>query len=721
MATDSPRPVIDLPSDPREPAAAGSQMLLLGRRIRHARTERGLTLDELGQLVGSTASQLSLVENGRREPRLSLLQSLAAALGTTTTDLLDAAPPSRRAALEIDLDRAQGTATYAALGLPTVRPAKNLSTEALEALVGLHRELARRDDAAIATPEEARRATTALRLWMRERNNHLPEIETAAEDLVRRAGYTTGALTHSAVASMAADLGFTLIHVDDLPHSTRTVTDLANGRIYLPPASIPGGHGLRSLALQAIAHRVLAHSTPRSYADFLRQRVEITYFAAACLMPRTAAVAHLSAAKRRKELAVEDFRDSFGVTHEAAAQRLTNLLTEHLDIRLHFLRVGDDGTLFKGYSNDAVRFPTDGTGAIEGQVVCREWAARSAFTRRDRATRVLPVHRHARGHVLVHHADGLDVGGRVLDHRGGPVRRREVVPRTGHVEASRVPLPRPDLLPAARPRAGRAVGAARVAERRGARARALAAAHRRVPRRRRCRGVRVSRPPRTAVMVHSGAMPQIRVFLLDDHEVVRQGLLRLLESTADITVVGEAATAQEALVRIPRSEADVALLDVRLPDGSGIEVCRELASTAPGVRCLMLTSYEDDEALLAAITAGAAGYVLKEIRGSQLLDSIRLVAGGRSLLDPATTRARARAACARRHQRDPRLDLLTTQESAVLDLIGEGLSNREIAERMFLAEKTVKNYISSLLAKIEVRGRTQAALFITEQNRLHPE
>lgn len=222
------------------------------------------------------------------------------------------------------------------------------------------------------------------------------------------------------------------------------------------------------------------------------------------------------------------------------------------------------------------------------------------------------------------------------------------------------------------------------------------------------------------MMVHSGAMPQIRVFLLDDHEVVRQGLLRLLESTADITVVGEAATAQEALVRIPRSEADVALLDVRLPDGSGIEVCRELASLAPSVRCLMLTSYEDDEALLAAITAGAAGYVLKEIRGSQLLDSIRLVASGKSLLDAATTQ-RVLARVRETQQRDPRLDLLTTQESAVLDLIGEGLSNREIAERMFLAEKTVKNYISSLLAKIEVRGRTQAALFITEQNRLHPE
>ncbi|MEZ0447976.1 response regulator [Cellulomonas sp. ICMP 17802] len=215
-------------------------------------------------------------------------------------------------------------------------------------------------------------------------------------------------------------------------------------------------------------------------------------------------------------------------------------------------------------------------------------------------------------------------------------------------------------------------------------------------------------------------MAQIRVFVLDDHEVVRQGLLRLIDADPDMTVVGEASTAHEALVRVPLCDADVALLDVRLPDGSGVEVCRELTATAPSVRCLMLTSYEDDEALLAAITAGAAGYVLKEIRGPQLLDSIRLVAAGRSLLDPATTaRVLERLRVSQRH--DARLDLLTAQESAVLDLIGEGLTNREIADRMFLAEKTVKNYISSLLAKIEVRGRTQAALFIAEQHRLHPE
>ncbi|MFC0714603.1 response regulator [Cellulomonas biazotea] len=215
-------------------------------------------------------------------------------------------------------------------------------------------------------------------------------------------------------------------------------------------------------------------------------------------------------------------------------------------------------------------------------------------------------------------------------------------------------------------------------------------------------------------------MPQIRVFVLDDHEVVRQGLLRLVEAEPDMTVVGEAASAREALARVPLCDADVALLDVRLPDGSGVEVCRDLADLATGVRCLMLTSYEDDEALLAAVTAGAAGYVLKEIRGPQLLDSIRRVAAGRSLLDPATTsRVLQRVVESRRH--DARLDLLTPQESAVLELVGEGLTNREIAARMSLAEKTVKNYISSLLAKLQVRGRTQAALFIAEQHREHPD
>ncbi|PZR52657.1 XRE family transcriptional regulator [Xylanimonas oleitrophica] len=362
-------------------------LLTLGRRIRHLRTQRGLTLDALGEKVGSAPSLLSLVENGRREPRLTLLRSIAEALDVGLGDLLADEAPDRRAALEIALERAQRGPLFAELGLPAVKPSQKLPMPVLEQLVGLHRELERKAEEAIATPEEARRANTDLRLERQARRNHYPEIERVAQELVLRAGYAgTGAVTHRTVARMAEDLGFRVLHVTDLPRSARTVTDLRHGRIYLPQASIPGGHGLRSLALQAIAHRVLGHTRPRSYAEFLRQRVEITYFAAACLAPERSAVDFLQARKREKDLAVEDFRDAFGITHEAAAMRLTNLATVHLGIPLHFLRVGDDGALFRGYADDGMPFPQDVTGAIEGQLVCRRWAARAAFERRDRAT-----------------------------------------------------------------------------------------------------------------------------------------------------------------------------------------------------------------------------------------------------------------------------------------------------------------------------------------------
>ncbi|WP_432537111.1 helix-turn-helix domain-containing protein [Kineococcus arenarius] len=372
---------------PEAPGRRGLDALSVGRRIRHHRQARGLTLAQLGEAVGTAQSLLSQVENGKREPRLSLIGAVADALGVPAADLLDPAPPpTRRAALEIELEQAQRSPLFRSLGLPRVSSSRKLPLDALEALVALHAELARRHDASNATPEEARRANTEIRLLLRAVDNHLPEIEEVAEDLVRAAGYTVGALTHRQVARMAHDLGFTIIHVDDLPHSTRTVTDLANGRIYLPPASIPGGHGLRSLALQAIAHRVLGHERPASYTEFLRQRLEINYFAACCLLPRSAAVEFLSAAKADKDLAVEDFRDAFGVTHEAAAHRLTNLLTSHLGIPVHFLRVGDDGALYRGYENDGVPFPQDASGAVEGQTVCRQWTARTVFEVRNRTT-----------------------------------------------------------------------------------------------------------------------------------------------------------------------------------------------------------------------------------------------------------------------------------------------------------------------------------------------
>ncbi|MDI1335859.1 MAG: helix-turn-helix domain-containing protein [Lacunisphaera sp.] len=360
-----------------------NDLVTLGQRIRHFRTRSGMTLDQLGEKIGIAGSQLSLMENGRREPRLTLLSSIAASVGVQLSDLLDEAPPSKRAALEIELDRAQHSSVYASLGLPSIRPAKGTSDETLEALVGLHHELARRAREAIATPEEARRANTELRQHMRTLDNFLPEIEVVAEKLLADVGHTTGALTHRSVSRIAEKLGFELVHVHDLPHSARSVTDLENGRIYLPPASIPGGHGLRGMALQAMAHRVLGHETPVTYADFLQQRLEINYFAAAVLMPQRQSVEFLSQAKADRNIAVEDFRDAFGVTHEAAALRFTNLATRHLDLEVHFLRVGDDGAVSKAYE---LRLPVDVTGSTEGQFVCRHWSARTAFTRTNRTT-----------------------------------------------------------------------------------------------------------------------------------------------------------------------------------------------------------------------------------------------------------------------------------------------------------------------------------------------
>ncbi|KGJ72483.1 XRE family transcriptional regulator [Cryobacterium roopkundense] len=363
-----------------------SDLITLGHRIRHFRAERGLTLDQLGERVNLAGSQLSLIENGRREPKLSALQDLAGALGVELAELLSREAPNNRAALEIELDRAQKNPLYGALGLPQVKVTKGTPMAAIESLLGLHRELARRANEAIATPEEARRANTELRERMREEGNYLPDIEELVEERVRASGHVSGALTHREVSVMAEQLGFSLVYVNDLPNSTRSVTDLVNGRIYLPPASIPGGHGLRSMALQAMGHRLLGHERPGSYAEFLWQRLEINYFAAACLMPRDASVAFLSHAKAERELSVEDFRDAFGVTHEAAALRLTNLATSHLEMPVHFLRVNGDGALQKGYENDGLPFPSDVTGSIEGQFVCKQWSSRSAFTHTNRTT-----------------------------------------------------------------------------------------------------------------------------------------------------------------------------------------------------------------------------------------------------------------------------------------------------------------------------------------------
>jgi DNA-binding NarL/FixJ family response regulator len=202
----------------------------------------------------------------------------------------------------------------------------------------------------------------------------------------------------------------------------------------------------------------------------------------------------------------------------------------------------------------------------------------------------------------------------------------------------------------------------------------------------------------------------VRVFLVDDHEIVRQGVASLLGAQPDFEIVGEAATAAEARARIPAARPDVAVLDVRLPDGDGVTVCREIRAKVPEVRCLMLTSFADDEALFDAIMAGAAGYVLKQLKGADIVDAVRRVAQGQSLLDADATR---RVLDRLRHppEEDERLASLTPQERRILELITDGLTNRQIAAEMFLAEKTVKNYVSNLLAKLGMERRTQAAVY----------
>lgn len=216
-----------------------------------------------------------------------------------------------------------------------------------------------------------------------------------------------------------------------------------------------------------------------------------------------------------------------------------------------------------------------------------------------------------------------------------------------------------------------------------------------------------------ATSTDAAATQAIRVFLLDDHEIVRRGIKELLESEGDIVVVGESGLAEEAARRIPALRPDVAILDGRLPDGSGIDVCRDVRSQDPTIAALILTSYDDDEALFSAIMAGAAGYILKQVHGNDLVNTVRRVAAGQSMLDPGVT-AQVLERLRSGPKVDPSLEQLTAQELRILELIGEGMTNRQIAGTLFLAEKTVKNYVSSMLAKLGLESRTQAAIFATK-------
>jgi predicted transcriptional regulator/DNA-binding XRE family transcriptional regulator len=365
--------------------ATGPDPLTIGRRLRHIRRSQGLTLADTAALASISPSALSLIENGKREAKLSVLSALAAGLGIGLGELLATAAPSRRAALEIELEKAQRAGSFQSLEIPAVRTGPRLPMEALEALVGLHRALAKVQAERAATPEQARRANAHLRDRMRRRGNYFGEIESLAAELLTATHYERGPITRTVVDRMCAYLGFRLVHTNDLPESTRTVTDLGHKIIYLPQPDA-GQHDSRSLALQALGHVVLDHDVPQDYSEFLEQRVEINYFAASLLIPERGALSLLRRAKAAKDIAIEDLRDAYAVSYETAAHRFTNLATRHLDLPVHFMRISSSGVIYKAYENDGVHFPTDATGAIEGQRVCRYWTARVVFDQPDLST-----------------------------------------------------------------------------------------------------------------------------------------------------------------------------------------------------------------------------------------------------------------------------------------------------------------------------------------------
>jgi transcriptional regulator with XRE-family HTH domain len=374
--------VTELTTERKADVSEPLDLVVLGQRLRHARRARRLTLAQVAEAVGTVPSALSMVENGRREPKLSLLQSLASALETPVEELLRQEPPSRRASLEISLERAQRDPSYAALGLPALRPSPRIPTDVLEHVVALHEELRRRDERFAATPEAARRANVELRRAMRAQNNYFPEVERAAESALRAVGHSSGALPQRAITELAVHFGFTLHNVTDLPESTRSIADLVHRRIYLPQR--PAGHDPRYVVLQTLGHFALGHTDPRDFAEFLRQRVEANYFAAALLVPERAASEFLLEAKRDRALSMEDLRDVFAVSHETAAHRFTNLATHHLGLQVHFTRTDASGTIYKAYENDGLPYPTDAAGAIEGQLACRQFASRRVFGSADR-------------------------------------------------------------------------------------------------------------------------------------------------------------------------------------------------------------------------------------------------------------------------------------------------------------------------------------------------
>ncbi len=359
--------------------------LVLGRRVRHHRKERGMTLDGLGEAVGKPAPYLSLLENGKKEPRINLVLEIAAALDVDITELLDPTPPNRRDSLEISLLRSQESALFDSLDLPAIKPSARLDNETLIHLVGLHEALRERSSLASAGSEEVRRANGQVTSWVAHQDGYLDEVEVEARHALETSGYAgEGPFSSRNLLDLAASAGFEIRPIDDMPAFARSVIDLDHHRVYIAQRDELRTRQARKAVLQTLAGFLLGHERDPDLDTFLRQRVETAYFATAVLAPEEAVVARLTSAKDNHDIDVEDVKELFYLSYEMAAWRTANLATRHLGIRTHLIASDGIGTVVKAYANDDVPVPRDDHGGIETQRLCRRWGARVTLQSAER-------------------------------------------------------------------------------------------------------------------------------------------------------------------------------------------------------------------------------------------------------------------------------------------------------------------------------------------------
>lgn len=359
--------------------------LILGRRIRYFRNVAGLTLDQLGDRVGKPAPYLSLLENGKKEPRVNLVVDIASALDVDIAELFDETPPTRRDALEVALIRAQESALFETLDIPAIRPSARLDNPTLAHIVGLHDAIRERSSIDTAGSEEVRKANGAVHDYLTGNNGYLKEVEVAAREALESSGYSgEGPFSSRNLMDLTASIGFELRPIDDMPSFARSIIDLKKHRIYIAQRNELRTRQARKAVLQTVAGFVLGHERDPDLDTFLRQRMETAYFAAAVLAPEDSVVARLMVAKEDHDIDVEDVKELFYVSYEMAAWRTANLLTRHLGIRCHLLVNDEMGVVMKGYANDGVPVPRDEHAGIETQRLCRRWGARVTFESQDK-------------------------------------------------------------------------------------------------------------------------------------------------------------------------------------------------------------------------------------------------------------------------------------------------------------------------------------------------